>query len=102
MYFEKQVMKLCLTAACFLLMPAFAFPALADSLPDRDGQPGKEYGEALDLYREGMYDRSMLMFKDMADATGNEDAYGYYVLNAVHLQVPGYEHLMENFISWLS
>ena len=99
MYFEKQVMKLCLTAACFLLMPAFAFPALADSLPDRDGQPGKEYGEALDLYREGMYDRSMLMFKDMADATGNEDAYGYYVLNAVHLQVPGYEHLMENFIS---
>ena len=62
-----------------------------------DGQPQKEYREALTLYERGMYDRSMLMFRDLAEKTGNEDARGYYILNAACLQVPGYETLIEDF-----
>ena len=65
---------------------------------ERYGQPQtEEYKEALNLFEKGMYDRSMLLFKDIARTTGNTDAYGYYVLNATYLQVPGYEKLIEEF-----
>ena len=58
----------------------------------------REYRQALKLFENGMYDRSMLLFQDIAMRTGDVDAYGYYVLNAVSLRVPGYEKLIEEFI----
>ena len=68
---------------------------------ERYGQPQtEEYKEALNLFEKGMYDRSMLLFKDIARTTGNTDAYGYYVLNATYLQVPGYEKLIDCRTGW--
>ena len=57
----------------------------------------KEYKEALSLYENGIYGRSMLLFREIARNTGDEDAYGYYVLNATCLKVPGYGQLIEEF-----
>ena len=63
------------------------------------GQPRtREYREALRLYEKGMFDRSMLLFKDLVTETGDETAYGYYVLNAACLRTPGYEKLIEEFV----
>ncbi len=62
------------------------------------GQPrSREYREALELYRKGMYARSMSMFRELASSEKDDDAYGYYVLNAVCLRIPGYEDLAEGF-----
>ena len=89
-------MRLNFAAVCLLSFSTLALHA-GEAIPEKGKRPQKEYKEALLLYENGMYDRSMLMFKDLADATGNDDAYGYYVLNAAHLQVPGYESLIENY-----
>ena len=62
------------------------------------GQPHTaQYREALDLYGKGMYDRAMLLFRELAQARDDENAAGYYVLTATHLRVPGYEALIEEF-----
>ena len=67
---------------------------------DSGGRPhGEQYREALDLYDKGMYDRAMLLFRELAQDGDNENAEGYYVLTAAHLRVPGYEALIENFIA---
>ena len=69
------------------------------NIRDYADRPSREYREALRLYNKGMYDRSMLLFKEIAGTTGEGDAYGYYVLNAACLEAPGYERLIEDFVS---
>ena len=88
-------------AAVFILA-AMASVSQAQILPngtprENGQQQSREYREALRLFGKGMYGRSMVMFRDLARTTGDESAFGYYVLNAVYLEVPGYEELVADF-----
>ncbi len=91
-------------AAVFILT-CCSFLASAQILPyaSREGDGRRlyreKYDEAVDLFRNGMYARSMQLFKEIAGMTSDGDAYGYYVLNAVYLRVPGYEELIDEFVS---
>ena len=93
------------TIAALLVLAVSQFCASAQVLPYGNpdeagsGSWSSAYREAYALFRKGMYDRSMILFKDLAGDSADGNAYGYYVLSAVRLRAPGYENLIEDMLS---
>ena len=101
-YHKVSQMKIKIATAVCLVFAGICASAQILPYGNPQGDSGRawtrEYRQAMKLFENGMYDRSMLLFQDIAMRTGDVDAYGYYVLNAVSLRVPGYEKLIEEFI----
>ena len=94
-------MKLKFAAVSVLLSAVLAANAQVLPYKDRDNGDGQLqsdiYEDALTLYERGMYGSSMLLFKELAQSCSDENAYACYVLNAVHMRIPGYEMLVTGF-----
>ena len=94
------------TIAALLVLAVSQFCASAQVLPYGNpdeagsGSWSSAYREAYALFRKGMYDRSMILFKDLAGDSADGNAYGYYVLSAVRLRAPGYENLQDEFLEF--
>ena len=101
----RKVRKMKFTIAALLVLAVSQFCASAQVLPYGNpdeagsGSWSSAYREAYALFRKGMYDRSMILFKDLAGDSADGNAYGYYVLSAVRLRAPGYENLIEDMLS---
>lgn len=92
-------MKFRLTSVLVLAVSCFCATAQVMPYGNREGDSrhvSREYREALRLFGKGLYGESMILFREIAGKTGDESAYGYYVLNATYLKVPGYERLIED------
>ena len=99
-YMEKRIigMRIISLISAVLLSALFSGTGMT-ARNVHDGYGHQEFRDAVRLYDNTMFDRSRQVFDRIAEKSASSDPAGFSVLSQVRSAVPGYETVMESFIS---